>query len=121
MLNGLRNIKTITGVVISRLELYSQLLAVEAKIEIALLIRRLVWAITGIVFMLFALGMAHITALSYFWLTDYRMLAIVILLILDIAIASISFYLANKTAKQESFKVSKEQLAKDIEYMKESI
>lgn len=121
MFNGLRNIKTIAGVVLNRTELYARLVALETKIEMALMVRRLMWAATGVVFSLCALAMLHVTVLSYFWFTEQRMLAISALLFTDIAIAGTALYMAGKIGKQESFTVTRQQLAKDIEFVKESV
>lgn len=121
MFNGLRNIKTIAGVVLTRSELYARLMAVEAKIEMALMMRRLVWAATGVVFGLCALAMLHISVLSYFWFMESRMVAILALLVADVVIAGVAFYMANKLGEQEAFQATKQQLAKDIEFVKESV
>lgn len=121
MFNGLRNIKTIAGVVLNRTELYARLVAVETKIEMALMVRRLIWAATSVVFSLCALAMLHIAVLSYFWFTEQRMVATGALLFVDIAIAGAALYMASKIGQQESFMVTKKQLEKDIEFVKESV
>jgi uncharacterized membrane protein YqjE len=121
MINGLRNIKAISRVLLGRLELYSKLLAVEAKIETTLVVRRLVWAGVGIVFGFFAIAMIHTAILGHFWGTEYRLAALIAVLLTDGLIAGVSLYIASKPAKQEAFSVTKHQLAEDIKFVKESI
>lgn len=121
MISGLRNLKSICRVVLIRLELYNKLLAIEAKIETALLIRRLVWAGVGAIFGFFALAMVHTAILSYFWDSEFRWITLFAMLLIDSMLAGVALYIANKPAKQEAFMVTKHQLAEDIKFVKESI
>lgn len=121
MINGLRNLKSISAALLGRAELYSKLIAVEAQIETTLLIRRLVWAGIGIVFFVFALATIHTLILSHFWHSEYRTVAITITLLVDGLIASLGFYMASKPNQEEAFMVTKHQLAEDIKLAKESI
>lgn len=121
MFNGLRNLKNIGAIVVDRAELYSKLIAIEAKIETKLLMRRLIWAGTGIIGIIFAIGMLHLALVSFFWNSDYRILSIVIILLIDAAIAGSALYKACVHAEQESFLATKNQLAEDMKFVKESI
>lgn len=121
MINGLRNIRTISRTLLSRLELYSKLLVIEAKIETALVVRRLVWVGVGMVFGFFALAMIHAAILGYFWGTEYRLIAFALVLLVDGLIAGVSLYIANKPSEQEAFAVTKHQLGEDIKFVKDSI
>lgn len=121
MFRGLRNLKTIATILVNRIELYSKLMAVEAKIETSLIIRRLVWVAVGLVFTIFTLAMIHVVLLSWFWYSEYRLISTLLLFLLDGVIAGTALYTACKPAKQEVFAVTKQQLANDIEFVKESI
>lgn len=121
MFNGLRNLKAITAALLDRLELYPKLLAVEAKIERTLLVRRLVWASIGALFAIFAIAMIHIAVIGFFWPSEYRILAIAGVLLIDTLIASIALYMASRPALQEPFAVTKHQLSEDIKFMKDSL
>lgn len=121
MFNGLRNLKHISAVVVERIELYSELITVEAKIETAVIARRVKWGAIGCIFAFFALAMLHIALLGIFWYGDYRILSIVLLLLVDLSIACGSLYLACKPRSQEMFAVTKQQLAEDAKFVKESV
>lgn len=121
MFKGLRNLRMISAIVLNRMELYSKLMAVEAKIEMALIVRRLVWAAVGIVFVIFTLAILHAAILSGFWYTEYRIAAFIVILLIDAGIAGAALYFAYKPAEQETFAVTKQQLAQDLDFVKESI
>lgn len=121
MINGLLNIKAISRVVLSRLELYSKLMAVEAKIETALVVRRLMWAGVGMIFGFFALAMVHIAIIGHFWDTEYRLIALTAILLVDGIAAAMSLYIASKPSEHEAFAVTKHQLSEDVKFVKESI
>lgn len=119
MIPTLKNLKASSINFLERAELYSQLLTIEAKIESTLMVRRLIWAGVGAVFVLFAIAMAHFAIISYFWPTQARTVAIGGLLLMDIAVAALAFYRVSRPAKQEPFAVTKHQMAEDVKYMKE--
>lgn len=121
MFNGLRNLKAITNALLDRLELYPKLLAVEAKIEKTLLVRRLVWATVGAIFAIFAIAMLHIAIVGLFWHSEYRILSIASMLVLDIIVSGVAIYKASRPAMQEPFSVTKHQLSEDIKFMKDSL
>lgn len=121
MINGLRNLRSITNQFLDRIEIYSKLFAVEAKIAKKVLVQRIVWGAVGAIFALFALAMLHVVVVSAFWSEEYRLLAMIGLLIIDAAIAAAALYAAAKPAAQESFAVSRHQLAEDIKFIKESL
>lgn len=119
--SGIRNLKTTSRIMLSRLELYSKLLAVEAKIETTLVIHRLAWAGVGIVFGFFSIAMIHVAIIGHFWETEYRLISLIAMLLVDGLIAGISLYVASRPAKSEAFAVTKHQLSEDIKFVKESI
>lgn len=118
MFSGLRNLKTVSSILLERMELYCKLMSVEAEIAKARLARRALWAVLGIVFAIFTLGMIHVLLIGVFWYSEYRLWAILTILIIDGALAGTGSYLALKPAEQEAFAVTKEQLAKDIEFVR---
>lgn len=120
MLSGLRNLKTISSILFERMELYSRLLSVEAEIAKTRLVQRALWAVLGVVFAIFTLGMIHALLISLFWYSEYRVVAIIAVLVIDGVLAGTGIYLALKPAEQEAFAVTKAQLAKDIEYVRDS-
>lgn len=120
MLSGLRNLKTISSILFERMELYSRLLSVEAEIAKTRLVQRALWAVLGVVFTIFTLGMIHALLISLFWYSEYRVVAIIAVLVIDGVLAGTGIYLALKPAEQEAFAVTKAQLAKDIEYVRDS-
>jgi len=60
----LDNIKNISAIVIARLELYSQLVAVESRIAATLLVRRLAWLWGGMLFMAMTVAMIHAAVIA---------------------------------------------------------
>lgn len=121
MISGLRNLKANTAIWLDRIELYSKLLAAETKIETTLIVRRLIWVGVGAVFGLFAVAMMHMAVITYFWHSEYRILAVAAVLLLDVVITGVAFYLASKPSTQEPFAVTKYQLAEDFKYLKDSL
>lgn len=121
MINGLINLKNSCTTALNRLELYGKLVAVEAKIESALLVRRLIWAGIGIVFAFFSLAIVHTAILGHFWHSDHRLVIMAAILLADATLASLAFYAASKPAKREAFAVTKHQLAEDIQFVKDSL
>lgn len=121
MIKGLRNLKANVAILVDRIELYSKLLAAEAKIETALVVRRLVWVGIGAVFALFAIAMAHMAIITFFWHSEFRVIAVGGILLLDVLVAGIAFYSATRPAEQESFAVTKHQLAEDMKFFKETL
>ncbi len=120
MLSGLRNLKTISAILFERMELYTRLMSVEAEIAKTRLVQRALWAVLGVVFAIFTLGMIHALLISLFWYSEYRVVAIIVVLVIDGVLAGTGIYLALKPAEQEAFAVTKAQLAKDIEYVRDS-
>lgn len=121
MINGLRNLRSIANQFLDRVEIYSKLFAVEAKIAKTALIQRVVWGVVGAIFALFALAMLHVVIVSAFWNEEYQLLAMIGLLIIDGVIAASALYVAAKPAPAESFAVTRHQLAEDIKFIKESL
>jgi uncharacterized membrane protein YqjE len=121
MFNGLRNLKHISAVVVERIELYSKLVTVEAKIEMAVIARCIKWGAIGFIFAFFALAMLHVAILSLFWYSDYRFLSIILLLLVDGLIAAGSISIASKSISQDMFAITKQQLAEDAKFVKDSI
>ena len=119
--NGIRNLKAISRILLSRLDLYSKLVAIEVKIETTLFVRRLVWVGVGVVFGFFALAMLHVVILGHFWETEYRLISLIFVFFVDGFIAGISLYIASRPARLEPFAVTKHQLSEDIKFVKESI
>jgi uncharacterized membrane protein YqjE len=120
MFSGLRNLKTISTIVFERMELYCKLMSVEAEIAKTRLVQRALWGILGVVFAIFTLGMLHTLVISLFWYSEYRVAVILAVLVVDGVLAGTGIFLALKPAEQEAFAVTKEQLAKDIEYVRDS-
>lgn len=121
MIPGLRNLKAGSVILLDRIELYSKLLAVETKIETALVVRRLMWVGIGAIFGLFALAMAHLAVISFFWFTEYRVVSVAGVLLIDIIIAGIALYKATRPPEAEAFAVTKHQLAEDMKFLKETL
>ncbi len=121
MITGLRNLKANVAILLDRVELYSKLIAIEAKIERSVIARRLVWVGVGTVFALFAVAMAHMAILSFFWYTDYRVLTVAAVLLLDIIIAAVALYKASRPPKEEAFAVTRHHLAEDIKFLKDTL
>lgn len=119
MIPTFKNLKAGSINLLERVELYSQLATIEAKIESTLLVRRLIWAGVGAVFIIFAIAMAHFAIISYFWPTEARTISIAGLLVLDAIVAGVAFYRVSRPAEQEAFAITKHQLAEDVKYMKE--
>ena len=121
MINGLRNFKHISKNALDRIELYSKLIAVEAKIERGLFLRKVAWASFGAIFSIFAIGMIHVVVIGSFWYTDYRVLGMLGVLLLDLIAAGAGFYFASKPNLAEPFATTKHQLAEDMKFIKESL
>lgn len=121
MFRELQNLKAISSVLLDRVELYSQLIAVETRIEKALIFRRLTWVGIGVLFAVLASVMAHVAVIAYAWNGEYRMFAIFALLVFDSVTAVMAINAARGPAPHEPFQATKRELSADMSFLKESV
>jgi len=119
MIREIFHIREIASAVAARVELYSKLVAVEAKIEKSRLVRRAVWLGVGAVAALFPLLMVHVTVMAWCW-DDARMPAVLALLAIDAVLAAIGLGLAVGRKDAPPFATTTRELAADLAFLKES-
>ena len=121
MIRELQNLKAISSVLLDRVELYSQLIAVETRIEKTLIVRRLAWVGIGVLFAAMATVMLHMAVIAYCWNGEYRLFAIFTLLVLDGVAAVMAFNAGREPEQHEPFEVTKRELSADMTFLKESV
>ena len=119
MIREIVHIREIASAVAERVELYSKLVAVEAKIEKSRLVRRAIWLGVGAVAGLFTLLMIHVTVMAWCW-DDARMPAALALLGVDAVLAALGIWLSVGRADDPMFATTTRELSADLAFIKES-